>query len=72
MVNADKLRGLVYERFKTQSAFADKMGWSVQYTSYALKHPDSLRLKVIHNMIDVLGIAGDPIATNIFLPVEFK
>jgi len=72
VIESNKLRGLIYEKYHSKTKFADALGWSKQKLDWALKNPDKLKLEQVQQIVIVLGLQGDPSAASIFLPIAFN
>jgi len=72
VIESNKLRGLIYEKYRSKSEFALSLGWSKQKLDWILNNPDKLKLEQVQEMIIALGMQGDPSGAYIFLPIAFK
>lgn len=70
MIENDKLRGIVYGKFKNEQGFANALGWSKQRLNATLKDLGSIKISTAQHMTAVLGLELDTEAWSLFLPNE--
>lgn len=64
--NYNKLRGRIKERCKTEKAFADELGITVQTLSSRFNHGTNFKQPEIAKATEILEIAPEEIATYFF------
>lgn len=69
MTEVNKLRGLVYSRYKRKSEFAKAMGMTIRQVDYMLDRPERLKIEQVHKIIDTLGLEHSAETYSFFMPI---
>ena len=67
MTKHNRLRGAIFAKFHSISDFADAMGVDTQVMYRKLKNPRKIPIDMVHEMLEKLGLDGDPTNYHIFL-----
>jgi plasmid maintenance system antidote protein VapI len=66
MFDTSKLRGRIYEKFGSQTKFAEALGVSISTVNHQLKNPSNFSRETISKWVDTLEIAHNEIGDYFF------